>query len=326
MKRREFITFLGGAAAWPIAVRAQQAMPVIGYLGDQTLESRRDRVTAFYQGLAEIGYVEGRNVAIEYRWAEGHSDRYPALAADLVRRQVSVIAAPGSLQQALAAKSATKTIPIVFVIGGDPVELGLVTSLARPEANITGTTALVSDLTAKRIEVLRELVPAVKLIALLVNPTSTLATETDTRSAERAVRGLGLRLLVLNASHQDEFAGAFATLVQQGAGALMLTGDPLFTAQREAIVALAALHAVPTIYHYREVVETGGLISYGGNVLDVWRQAGVYVGRLLKGEKPADLPVQQATKVELVIDLKTANALGLTVPPSLLIRADEVIE
>jgi putative ABC transport system substrate-binding protein len=325
--RRDFITLLGSAAAWPLAARAQQqALPVIGYLGDQTLESRRDRVSAFHRGLADIGYVEGRNVTIEYRWAEGHNERLGALADELVRRQVAVIAAPGSLEQALAAKAATQTIPIVFVIGGDPVKSGLVASLARPGANITGTTALSTETISKRLEVLHELLPAAALIALLVDPTNPLFTEIETREAQLQARALGLRLLVLNAAHQDEFPGAFNSLVQQGAGALLVSSETLFTAQRERIVALAARHAVPAIFHYREVVETGGLISYGGNVLEVWRQAGVYTGRILRGEKPADLPVQQATKIELVINLKTAKALGLTVPLPLLARADEVIE
>jgi putative ABC transport system substrate-binding protein len=327
VKRRQFIAGLGSAAAWPATLRAQQpAIPVIGFLGDQTLETRRDRVDAFDRGLAEAGYVEGRNLTIEYRWAEGHYDRLVVLAGELVRRQVSVIVALGSTGQVIAAKAATRTIPIVFTVGGDPVEFGLVASISRPNENVTGIAVLVNELIPKRVELLHELLPAVNLIALLVNPTSPVQSEDEARRAQLATGALGMRLLVLNATHQSEFEGAFMTLVQQGAGALLMSGDPLFSAQREHIVALAVRYSVPTIYHYREVIETGGLLSYGGDVLDAWRQAGIYTGRILKGQKPADLPVQLSAKVELVINMKTAKALGLTIPLTLLGRADEVIE
>jgi putative tryptophan/tyrosine transport system substrate-binding protein len=324
LRRREFITLLTGAAAWPLKASAQQAaIPVVGYLGDISPEARRDRLDAFRNGLAEAGYVEGRNVAIEYRWAQGRYDRLPALAADLVRSRVAVIIAPGANNQALAAKAATQTIPVVFVVGGDPVESGLVASLARPGANVTGVTGMIGELSGKRIELLHELVPAAMSVALLFNPDS--SSSLPERS-QAAANTLGLHLLMLQARSEGEFEAAFAALVQQGAGGLSVGADPVLTGHREQIIALAALHAAPTIFPYREAVEEGGLISYGANVLDTFRQGGVYVGRILKGEKPADLPVVQPTKFELVINLKTAKAIGVTVPPALLARADEVIE
>jgi putative ABC transport system substrate-binding protein len=325
MKRREFITLLGGAAvAWPRVARAQQRMPVIGYLLSDLLEPERQFVAAFHRGLAETGYVEGRNVAIEYRSAESRNDRLPALAAELVRRQVAVIAT-SSTPGALAAKAATQTIPIVFGIGSDPVEIGLVASLNRPGGNLTGVSQLNVDIAAKRLEMLHELVPAATQIAVLVNPTNP-AGEALLREAQVAARALGVRLSVLNASSESEIDGAFATLVGQRADALLVSGDNLFTTHRDRIIALAARHAVPAIYQFREFAAAGGLMSYGASVTDAYRLLGVYTGQILKGEKPADLPVQQATKIEMIINLKTAKALGLTMPTSTLLRADEVIE
>jgi len=327
MRRREFIAGLGSAAAWPLVGQAQQRpIPVIGFLGDQTLETRRDRVESFLRGLAEAGFTPGNNAVIEYLWAEGHYDRLPGLAEELVRRQVSVIAAPGSTGQAYAAIAATTTIPIVFAIGADPVEMGLVGNIARPGKNITGVTALVHEVIPKRVQLLRELVPDAKMIAMLVNPTSPSQTEAEARQARFAVGALGLHLLILNATHQRDFEQAFVTLLREGAKALVISDDPLFTAYRQQLIVLAARYGVPTIYHFRDAVEAGGLISYGGDALEAWREAGTYTGRILKGEKPADLPVQLATKVELAINLKTAEALGLTVPIALLTRADRVIE
>jgi putative ABC transport system substrate-binding protein len=327
MRRREFIGLLGGVAAtWPLVAHAQQAaVPVVGYLGDISPEARRDRLDAFRKGLAEVGYVEGRNVAIEYRWAQGQYDRLPALAADLVRSHVAVIVAPGVVNQALAAKAATQTIPVVFMIGNDPVGFGLVASLARPGGNVTGTTAMIDELIGKRLELLHELVPAAMSVALLRNPDNGGGVETVSR-AQDAARTLGLRLLVVHARSEGEFEAAFANLVQQGVGGVDVSADPVFTGHREQIIALAARHAVPAIFAYREAVEAGGLISYGSDVLDTYRKGGVYVGRILKGEKPADLPVMRPTKFELVINLNTAKALGLTVSNQMQLLADEVIE
>jgi putative tryptophan/tyrosine transport system substrate-binding protein len=325
MRRRDFIAGLGGVAAWPAAVRAQQrAMPVIGYLDPGSLQTRRGNVAAVHRGLSETGYVEGRNLAVEYRWAEDHLDRLPALADDLVRRQVAVIVVM-SIPGALAAKTATKSIPIVFAFGADPVEGGLVTSLNRPGDNLTGITFLSSAVAAKRLALLHELVPAATTLSLLVNPADPAIAETETKEMQRAARLLGVHLLILKATAQSEFKAAFATLVLEGAGGLILGSHALFLSHFDQLVALAAQHRVPTTYPWRETAAAGGLVSYGGDLAEAWRQAGIYTGRVLKGEKPVDLPVQQATKLELVINLKTAKALGLTIPETLLATADEVI-
>jgi putative tryptophan/tyrosine transport system substrate-binding protein len=328
MKRREFITLLGGAAAaWPLAVHAQQApMPVIGVLSAEWPDPFTDRLRAFHEGLRETGYVEGRNVAIEYRWAEGQNDRLPALAADLVRRQVALIVTPGSTPAALVAKAATTTIPIVFYVGADPVEVGLIGSLSRPGGNVTGVTTLNVEVGAKRLELLHELVPTATIIAALVNPTNPAVAETLTRDLQTAAHTLGVQLHVLHASSERDFDTVFASLVQLRAGGLVIGVDALFNSQSEQLAALTIRHAVPAIYQFREFVSAGGLMSYGGTVVDTYRPLGVYTGRILKGEKPAELAVQQATRLELIINMKTAKALGLTVPLPLLGRADEVIE
>jgi len=325
--RREFITLLGGAAvAWPLAARAQQpAMLVIGFLSNGWQQSDAVRLAAFRQGLNETGYVEGGHLASEYRWAEDHYDRLPALAAELVRRQATVIVAIGGPASALAAKAATKTIPIVFAMSSDPVNLGLVASLNRPGGNVTGATTLASMVVAKQFEVLHETVPKAMVVGFLVNPNSPNA-ETDTREAQDATRTLGLRLHTLNASTDREIDTAFTTLAQNGAGGVVVVADALFNSRPNQLVALAARHALPTIYSLREFAEAGGLLSYGTSIADVYRQVGVYTGRILKGEKPADLPVVQAVKVELVLNLRTAKTLGITLPLSLLGRVDEVIE
>jgi putative ABC transport system substrate-binding protein len=325
MRRREFITLLGGAAAgWPLTARAQQpAMPVIGYLGGNSPDLWASRLRAFRQGLSETGYIEGRNVAIEYRWAEGHYDRLPAFAADLVRRQVSVIVAAGNTPAIVAAKAATATIPIIFLTAADPVEAGLVASLNRPGGNLTGVTVLSLELGPKVLEVLHESVPTANTIALLVNPTNPILAETLSRDLLATARRLGLQLHVLHAGTESDFDRVFATLVQLRVGGLVIGAETLFTSGSERLAALALRHAVPTIYQF---AVAGGLMSYGANLSDGHRLVGVYTGQILKGEKPSDLPVQQSTKVELVINLKTAKALGLVVPPALLARADEVIE
>jgi putative ABC transport system substrate-binding protein len=326
MKRRAFITLLGGAAAaWPLAARAQQAMPVIGFLNGGSRIGYAPWVAAFLQGLNEAGYVEGQNVAIEYRWAENQYDRLPALVDDLVRRQVTVLVAT-STPAVLAARIATTTIPIVFFVAADPLQLGLVTSLSRPEGNLTGVVTLNVEVAAKRLQLLHEMVPTATIVALLVNPSNTALAETITKELETAARTLGLELHILHASSEREIETAFATLVQLRAGALVIGADALFNSRSEQLAALALRHAVPAVYQYREFAAAGGLMSYGGSITDTYRLAGVYTGRILKGEKPADLPVQQSTKVELIINLKTAKALGLEVPRTLIARADEVIE
>ena len=323
MHRREFITLIGGAAAWPVVGMAQQTMPVVGFLNGASAWEYAHLAAAFREGLSEIGYVEGRNVLIEYRWAEGHYDRLPTMAADLVRRQVGVIAANGPA--AVAAKAATTTIPIVFTTTGDPVELGLVTNLNRPGGNLTGVTSLGVEVGPKRLEFLHELAPKAITVALLVNPTSPLA-KTQSTEMQAAASTLGLRLHILNADNERDFGPVFATLVQLRAGALVITADPFFTSRSDQLATLALRHEVPAIYQYREFAVAGGLISYGGSIKNIYRQAGVYTGRILKGAKVFDLPVMQGTKIEMYINLKTAKALGITVPPTLLARADEVIE
>jgi putative tryptophan/tyrosine transport system substrate-binding protein len=327
VRRRDFIALIGGASlTWPLSARAQQsAMPVVGFLGGGSLDTDADRVRALRQGLSEAGYVEGRNVTIEYRGAEGQYERLPALAADLVRRQVDVIAAYGGTASVLAAKAATSSIPIAFMTAADPVKFGFVASLNRPGGNLTGVTILSVEVGAKLFELLHELAPRATVVALLVNPTSPL-TETLSTNAQAAARALGLELHVLNASTERDFDTIFATWVQLRAGALVIGPDPFFTNSSAQLAALALRHVVPAIHEAREFAEAGGLVSYGPRISDAWRVAGVYAGRILKGEKPADLPVQQVTKVELIINLKTAKTLGIDIPPSLLARADEVIE
>jgi putative ABC transport system substrate-binding protein len=327
MRRREFIALLSSAAGWPVAARAQQpGTPVIGYLSVGTSELTRDSVAAFHQGLADQGFAEGRNVGIEYRWAEGHTDRLRALADDLARRQVTVIVVGGSTPGSLAAKAATQTIPIAFYVGTDPVAVGLVASLAHPGGNITGVTNLNVELFKKCFELMYSLVPPATTIAVLVNPANIPQAETERTTVQDAACALGARVLILNASSSSEIESAFETLVGQRVGGLVVSGEVFFLTQRNPLIELAARHAVPTIYAYREFPIAGGLMSYGSDILDGYRLLGVYAGRILKGETPADLPVQQATKVELVINLKTAKALGLAIPLPLLGRADEVIE
>ena len=327
MRRREFITLLGSAAAWPLTARAQQAaMPVVGFLGSASPDRWARRMRAFHQGLSETGYVEGRNVATEYRWAEGQNDRLPPLAADLVGRQVTVIAAPGSTPAALAARAATTTIPIVFEVASDPVAIGLVASLARPGGNITGVTSLNAEVGPKRLELMHELVPTATVVGLLVNPTNPNLAEPTTRNLHAAARTLGLEMHVLHASAERDFDAVFATLVQLRAGALVIGADPFFSSRLEQLATLTVRHAVPTVYQSREFTAAGGLMSYGASFADTFRAAGIYTGRILKGDKPADLPVQQTTKVELFLNLSTAKALGLEVPRTLIARADEVIE
>jgi putative tryptophan/tyrosine transport system substrate-binding protein len=326
MRRRELMLLLGGAmTAWPFATRAQQkAMPVISFLGSTSPGPYAPFVAAFRQGLAETGYVEGQNLAIEYRWAEGSYDRLPALATDLVGRKVDLIATSGS-PSAPAAKGATSTIPIVFTALGDPVGAGLVASLARPGGNLTGSSIMAIELTAKRLELLYELVPQAGVIALLVNPNG-LNAEPTIREAQKAARAKGVQLAILRTGTESEIDAAFASLVQLHAGGLIVGAEPFFTSRRDQLVALAARHAVPAIYELREFAASGGLISYGASITASYRLAGIYAGKILKGAKPADMPIEQPTKFELVINLKTANALGLTVPQSILARADEVIE
>jgi ABC-type uncharacterized transport system substrate-binding protein len=327
VRRREFISIVCGAAAWPLAARAQhQAMPVIGYIGTGSRESDAFRLPSFHQGLSESGYVEGQNVAIEYRWAEGHNDRLPALAADLVRRQVAVIAVPASTPGALAAKAATTTIPIVFYIGLDPVELGLVASLHRPGGNITGVTGWNVAVGPKRLELLHEVVPTATSLALLVNPASPHLADGDAREQQAAARTLGLKLRILDASTDRDLDHVFTSLLELRAGGLVIGTDSFFNTRKEQLAALSLRQRVPSIHQYREYAEAGGLLGYGTETSDLSRQVGVYTGRILKGEKPADMPVQQATRVELSVNLKTAKMLGLAIPPLLLARAEHVIE
>jgi putative ABC transport system substrate-binding protein len=326
MKRRQFITLLGAAAAWPLAARAQQqAMPVVGYLHSSSPETNVNYVAAFRKGLSEAGFVEGQNVAIEFRWAGGQASRLPELAADLVRRRVTVIATPANTPAALAAKAATTSIPIVFAIGGDPVVLGLVTSLNRPGSNATGVSFQTVELVTKRLGLLRELAPNATRFVALVNP-STAFTEAVVKDLQASARTLGLSVEILDAGTSSEIDAAFVHLTQKPGSALLLSPDAFFTSRRAQIVTLAARHALPTVYNQREFAEIGGLVSYGPSFPDVYQQTGIYVGRVLKGEKPADLPVVQPTKFELVVNLNTAKALGLTVPQTLLALADEVIE
>ncbi len=324
MKRRAFITLLGGAAAWPFAARAQQTMPVIGFLRNTLQEDSVYLVTALRQGLKEAGYVEGQNIAIAYRWAENQSDRIPALAADLVRSQCAVIITGGNAPT-FAVKTATSSVPIVFVTGEDPVNTGLVASINRPTGNATGVTFYGGALVAKQLEVLREVVPKATEIGMLVNPTSPAAQE-QSRNAQVAASVLGLKIHILNASNERDIEAAFATFAQRRVEALIFGGDALFTGQRERLVTLAARHAMPAVYNLREFVAAGGLISYGASSSQAYRQAGIYAGRILKGEKPSDLPVILPSKFELVINLKTAKSLGLELPWFLQQRADEVIE
>jgi ABC-type uncharacterized transport system substrate-binding protein len=326
MRRREFITVLGGAAiAYPLMARAQQsAMPVIGFINAAPAQGYEGQLAAFLKGLDEKGYADGRNVTIEYRWAENQNDRLASMAADLVRRQVTVIAAT-TTAAALAAKAATTTIPIVFTTVGDPVQLHLVTSLNRPGGNVTGVTQLNVEVAPKRLELLHELVPTARVMALLANPTNP-NTETTTKEMQAAARTLGLELQILNASTESDFNGVFAKLIQLRAGGLVVGTDNLFSSRSEQLAALALRHAVPTIYQSRDFAVVGGLLGYGTDFRETYRLAGNYTGRVLKGEKPADLPVQQATKVEFYLNLKTAKALGITVPPSMQARADEMIE
>jgi putative ABC transport system substrate-binding protein len=326
MKRRDFIALLGGgAAAWPLTARAQQPMPVVGFLNGASPTELGSRVVAFRDGLAEKGYVEGRSVAIEYRWGLGQYERLPEMAVDLVRHRAAVIAATGGVLSVRAAKAATSEIPIVFTMGSDPVAFGLVASLNRPGGNVTGITLISAEIVSKRIALLRDLLPGAKMLGVLMNST-TPASEAEVAVAERVAHTLGWQVKVLGVDKGRDFDAAFQPLVPERVDALLVTTDPIFESQRHRIVALAAHHAVPAIYALREYAVAGGLMSYGASISDVYRQAGLYAGRILKGEKAAELPVMQASKFELFINLKTAKTLGIQVPPTLLAIADEVIE
>jgi putative ABC transport system substrate-binding protein len=325
MQRRQFIGLMGAAAAWPVAAYAQQMMPVVGFLSGQSPNGYTPFAAAFRDGLREAGFVEGQNVTIEYRWAEGRYDRLLAFAADLIRRPVAVLAATGGDPAVLAARAATTTTPVVFITGSDPVALGYVASLNRPGGNATGVTQLTSLLGAKRIGLLRELAPKADPIAVLINPSFPVSAA-QLNDAQEAATAVGVRSIVLQATAESEFEPAFASLVQQRAGALMIAADPFFNSRRQQLVALAARHQVPTIYEFREFAAAGGLISYGTSLADGYAQVGNYVGRILKGTRPAELPVVQSARFELVVNLKTAKALGIDVSPTLLARADEVIE
>lgn len=327
MRRREFFALASGAAAWPLAARAQQAaMPVIGFLSTTSPDGYTERLSGFHRALKEIGYVEGENIAIEYRWADNQPERLAEQAAELVRRRVAVIATAGGQASAFAAKAATATIPIVFIVPEDPVRLGLVASLAKPGGNLTGVNLFIGELTAKRLEFLRELVPAAARIAVLINPINAAITETTLRDVEPAARAMGLQIRLLSASSAREIDAAFASFVGERPDALLLASDPYFVTRRIQIVQLAAHSSIPAIYATRIIAEVGGLMSYGASFPEAYRQVGVYTGRILKGAKPADMPVVQSNKFELLINAQTARMLGLTVPPSLLARADEVIE
>jgi putative tryptophan/tyrosine transport system substrate-binding protein len=327
VRRREFITLLGGAAAWPLKARAQQpAMPVMGLLDGRAADTTADRLRGFHRGLKESGYVEGENVAIVYRWAEGQTDRLPELAAELVRRQVAVIAATGGTPAALAAKSATTTVPIVFAVPEDPVKLGLVHSLARPGNNMTGINFFNAEVAAKRLELLRELVPTATRVAVLVNPANVANTEANLKSVQSAAPAMGLQIQIVRAHTIREIDATFATIAQERPDALFVSGDNLFNSRRLQLALLAARHAVPATYPARDYPASGGLMSYGADVTDAFRQVGAYAGRILKGAKPEDLPVVQSTKFELVINAQAARVLGIEIPPTLLARADEVIE
>ena len=327
MRRREFVSLLGAATAWPLAAYGQQAakLPILGFVGSDSPDPYAILLRAFRVGLKATGFTDGQNVAIEYRWAEGHNDKLPALTADLVARQVAVIVAP-TTPSVLAAKAATKTIPIVFFTAGGPVDLGLVTSLSRPDSNLTGATTLTLEVGPKWLQLMHEMVPNATSLALLVNPTSPNLAQTQSRDLQAAARSRGLQLHVLRASTEQEFDTVFASVSQLGAGGLVISSDSFFFSRSDQLAALAVRHAVPTIFGFREFVAAGGLMSYGGSLTESFRWVGVYAGRILKGEKLANLPVQQSTRIELFINLKTAQALGLEVPPTLLTRADDVIE
>jgi putative ABC transport system substrate-binding protein len=325
MRRREFIVLTGGAAAWSLAARAQGAMPVIGFMHTASADRFPHLLVAFHKGLNEVGYIEGQNVAIEYRWAEGQYDRLPKFAADLIARQVSVLAATGGDQSALAAKATNTKIPIVFEIGGDPVQLGLVESLNRPGGNLTGTTLLSAELAPKRLELLHELVPKATNVALLVNPISPGA-DAESKELQAVAPSVGMQVQVVLASQDSEIDAAFAAMLERGATALVVQADPFFTNRRDRLATLANAHGIPAMYPFREFAAAGGLLTYGADIADIFRETGVYTGRILRGQKPAELPVLQPTKFDLVINLKTAKTLGITVPLALQMTANDVVE